>query len=53
MTCDTVTIINQGMVIATGKTEELLQQLNNKGYHLEVEGEVNGLTSKLKKNRSN
>lgn len=49
MTCDTVTIINQGMVIATGKTEELLQQLNNKGYHLEVEGEVNGLTSKLKK----
>lgn len=49
MTCDTVTIINQGMVIATGKTEELLQQLNNKGYHLEVEGEVNGLTSKLEK----
>ncbi|WP_330202591.1 ABC transporter ATP-binding protein [Cyanobacterium sp. Dongsha4] len=49
MTCDTVTIINQGMVIATGKTEELLQQLNNKGYHLEVEGEVSSLTSKLEK----
>lgn len=47
MTCDTVVIINQGKVIATGKTEELLQQLHNKGYELEIEGDITELSSKL------
>ncbi len=47
MTCDTVVIINQGKVIATGKTDELLQQLHNQGYELEIEGDITDLSSKL------
>jgi len=47
MTCDTVVIINRGKVIATGKTEERLQQLHNKGYELEIEGDITELPSKL------
>lgn len=47
MTCDTVVIINKGKVIATGKTEELLQQLHNQGYELEIEGDITELPSKL------
>ncbi len=48
MTCDFVTIINKGAVVATGKPEELLQQLHsNAGYEIEVEGDTSNLLVKL------
>ncbi|MBL1209668.1 ABC transporter ATP-binding protein [Geminocystis sp. GBBB08] len=49
MTCDLVTIINKGIVVATGKPDELLQQLqSNAGYEIEVEGDTTNLLPKLK-----
>jgi ABC-2 type transport system ATP-binding protein len=48
MTCDFVTIINKGTVVATGKPDELLQQLqSNAGYEIEVEGDTSNLLVKL------
>ncbi|MGI0480159.1 ATP-binding cassette domain-containing protein [Geminocystis sp. CENA526] len=48
MTCDFVTIINKGTVVATGKPEELLQQMQgNAGYEIEVEGNSDNLLDKL------
>lgn len=48
MTCDFVTIINKGTVVATGKPDELLQQLHsNAGYEIEVEGDTSNLLVKL------
>lgn len=41
MTCDRVTIINQGKAIATNTPDNLTAQLSeSSGYHLEVEGEI-------------
>ena len=49
MTCDAVTIINKGTIVATGNPEQLLQELKgNHGYELEVEGNMSNLSSKLK-----
>ncbi|BAQ60258.1 ABC transporter ATP-binding protein [Geminocystis sp. NIES-3708] len=48
MTCDFVTIINKGTIVATGKSDELLQQLqNNAGYEIEVEGNISNLSLKM------
>jgi ABC-2 type transport system ATP-binding protein len=48
MTCDFVTIINKGTVVATGKPDELLQQMQgNAGYDIEVEGNTSNLLTKL------
>ena len=48
MTCDTVTIINQGAIVTTGKPEDLLQELkDSNGYELEVEGDTSNLSPKL------
>ncbi|BAQ64005.1 ABC transporter ATP-binding protein [Geminocystis sp. NIES-3709] len=50
MTCDFVTIINKGAVVATGKPDELLQQMQgNSGYEIEVEGDTSNLLPKLEK----
>jgi ABC-2 type transport system ATP-binding protein len=41
MTCDRVTIINRGQVVATGALDELMAELTaGSGYELEVEGEL-------------
>ncbi len=41
MTCDRVTIINRGQVVATGSLETLMAELTaGSGYELEVEGEL-------------
>jgi ABC-2 type transport system ATP-binding protein len=41
MTCDRVTIINKGKVVATNTPENLMAQLSeSSGYDLEVEGDV-------------
>jgi ABC-2 type transport system ATP-binding protein len=41
MTCDRVTIINRGQVVATGSPDELMAELTaGSGYELEVEGEL-------------
>ncbi|MCU0536138.1 MAG: ABC transporter ATP-binding protein [Hydrococcus sp. Prado102] len=48
MTCDRVTIINRGKVVATNTPEHLLSQLTgNAGYELEVEGDVTEVRSQL------
>jgi ABC-2 type transport system ATP-binding protein len=48
MTCDRVTIINRGKVVATNTPEHLLSQLTgNAGYELEVEGDVTKARSPL------
>lgn len=48
MTCDFVTIINKGLVVGSGKPDELLQQLQtNSGYEIEVEGNITDLSVKL------
>jgi ABC-2 type transport system ATP-binding protein len=42
MTCDRVTIINRGRVVATNTPDQLMAQLNRgAGYELEVEGDWN------------
>lgn len=44
MTCDRVTIINQGKAIATNTPDNLMAQLSeSSGYSLEVEGNIEGL----------
>jgi ABC-2 type transport system ATP-binding protein len=48
MTCDRVTIINRGKVIATDTPDNLMSQLTGTdGYELEVEGDVNQAKSRL------
>ena len=48
MTCDLVTIINQGKIVATDKPESLLKHLQgNSGYQIEVEGYTDKLIPKL------
>jgi len=48
MTCDMVTIINKGSIVATGKPDELLQQMyGNSGYDIEITGNINLLSEKL------
>lgn len=49
MTCDRVTIINQGRVVATNTPDNLLTQLTgNLSYHLEVSGPDQFLEASLK-----
>ena len=49
MTCDRVTIINRGKIIATNTPENLLSELTgNTGYQLEIEGNTDNLESLLK-----
>jgi ABC-2 type transport system ATP-binding protein len=44
MTCDRITIINRGRVVATNTPDELMAQLNRgAGYELEVEGNLNAI----------
>ncbi|MGB3534238.1 MAG: ATP-binding cassette domain-containing protein [Microcoleaceae cyanobacterium] len=41
MTCDRVTIINRGQVVATGALDQLMAELTaGSGYELEIEGEL-------------
>lgn len=41
MTCDRVTIINRGQVVATGALEDLMAELTaGSGYELEIAGEI-------------
>ncbi len=48
MTCDLVTIINRGKIVATDKPDQLLQHLqSNSGYDIEIEGDPEGLIPKL------
>ncbi len=49
MTCDLVTIINKGKIVATDKPDQLLQHLqSNSGYEIEIEGNPEPLLPKLK-----
>ena len=49
MTCDLVTIINKGKIVATDKPDQLLQHLqSNSGYEIEIEGNPEPLMPKLK-----
>lgn len=49
MTCDRVTIINRGKIIATNTPENLLSELtSNTGYQLEIEGNTENLESLFK-----
>jgi len=46
MTCDRVTIINRGKIIATNTPDNLLSELTgNTGYQLEIEGNTDNLES--------
>jgi ABC-2 type transport system ATP-binding protein len=48
MTCDRITIINRGKVIATNTPENLMTELSaGAGYHLEIVGDVNQIMSKI------
>lgn len=48
MTCDRVTIINHGKVVATDTPDNLMSQLTGAaGYELEIEGNVNEIQSVL------
>ncbi len=48
MTCDRVTIINRGQVVATNTPSNLMAQLTDgSGYEIEVEGDVTHLQSLL------
>ena len=48
MTCDRVTIINQGKVAATGTPDNLLSELTSgQGYHIEFEGDLSDILSSL------
>jgi ABC-2 type transport system ATP-binding protein len=50
MTCDQVTIINRGKIVATNTPESLQQELaEGSGYQIEVEGDTTKIASKLKK----
>lgn len=50
MTCDRVTIINQGKVVATNTPEKLQQELSKgSGYQIEVEGDTSKISSQLQK----
>lgn len=50
MTCDRVTIVNRGKVIATNSPDLLMAQLKGSfGYEVEVEGDVENLISCLQK----
>lgn len=49
MTCDRVTIINRGQVVATNTPDQLMAQLNRgSGYELDVEGNWNAIEQCLK-----
>ncbi|MDJ0661896.1 MAG: ABC transporter ATP-binding protein [Crocosphaera sp.] len=49
MTCDRVTIINGGKVVATDTPENLMSHLTAKGgYEIEIEGDIFSLESALK-----
>ncbi|MGK7931261.1 MAG: ABC transporter ATP-binding protein [Microcystaceae cyanobacterium] len=49
MTCDRVTIINSGKVIATDTPNNLMSHLQgSSGYEIEVRGEIDDLVEKLK-----
>lgn len=49
MTCDQVTIINGGKIVATNTPEGLQQELaGGSGYQIEVEGDTSKIASKLK-----
>ncbi len=49
MTCDRVTIINRGKVIATNTPENLRTELSaGAGYHLEIVGNIQELIPKIK-----
>ena len=49
MTCDRVTIINRGKIIATNTPDNLLSELTgNTGYQLEIEGNTDQVDSLLK-----
>ncbi|WP_416673360.1 ABC transporter ATP-binding protein [Egbenema bharatensis] len=48
MTCDRVAIINRGKIVATNTPEQLLAQLaEGTGYELEIDGNMEGLVSRL------
>ena len=48
MTCDRVTIINQGRVVATNTPDSLLAQLSGSaGYQIEVEGDLSQIQTTL------
>ena len=48
MTCDRVTIINQGRVVATNTPDSLLTQLSGSaGYEIEVEGDISQIQTTL------
>ncbi len=48
MTCDRVTIINKGKVIAIDTPNSLMSQLQGElGYDIEVQGEIEGLQTQL------
>ena len=49
-TCDRVTIINRGQVVATDSPNSLMAQLSEgAGYHVEIEGEGNTIQTLLRK----
>ncbi|NJL82306.1 MAG: ABC transporter ATP-binding protein [Chloroflexaceae bacterium] len=48
MTCDRVTIISRGRVVATDTPSNLMAQLGNSGgYYLEIEGDIAAIQSQL------
>lgn len=48
MTCDQITIINKGKIVATNTPEQLQQDfISSKGYQIEVEGDTSRITEKL------
>lgn len=48
MTCDLVTIINKGQIVATDTPNQLLERLSsNSGYEIEVEGSMEKILSSL------
>lgn len=50
MTCDQVTIINQGKIVATNTPQSLMEDLEEgEGYKIEVEGDTSTLKSHLMK----
>ena len=49
MTCDRITIINQGEIVATDSPENLVERLTGKGgYWVELRGEVDSSLSTLR-----
>ena len=47
MTCNRVTIINRGQIVAAGTPENLMGELAGEGYEIEVEGEADLLNNLL------